>query len=73
LTLHPVTYMDATYKNYLKMSVEEAKADLQVLAKEIKKYGGNLVAIWHNESIGDYKDWKGWVNLLDFTLALNKN
>ena len=73
LTLHPVTYMDATYKNYLKMSVEEAKADLQVLAKEIKKYGGNLIAIWHNESIGDYRDWKGWANLLDFTLALNKN
>lgn len=60
--------MDGTYKDYLKMSVNDAVQDMLALRKEIQIHGGELIAIWHNETISDTGKWAGWRTLLEETI-----
>jgi hypothetical protein len=68
LTLHPLAYMEGTLKDYMNLSVDEAKEVVQELVGEVKLHGGNFICLWHNETIGDYGSWKGWTDVLEFTL-----
>lgn len=69
LQLHPFTYMDVSVQKYLAYSLEQAKEEIKGVMDEVKRFGGDFVALWHNETIGDYGQWKGWKSVLDFTLA----
>ncbi|PHR46583.1 MAG: hypothetical protein COA32_10595 [Fluviicola sp.] len=70
--LHPFTYMDGTLNEYQGLSIPEAKKKVGELATEVSKYGGNLIAIWHNETIGDYGKWDQWSDVLEYTLSFQK-
>jgi hypothetical protein len=72
LILHPFTYMDGTLNEYQGLTITEAKSTVEKLANEIEKYGGNLISIWHNETIGDYGKWEGWSEVLEYTLSFQK-
>lgn len=72
LNIHPFAYMDGTLNEYLKMSPEEAQEKIVELFMETKKYGGDFIFIWHNDTINDYGHWKGWSNVLEFTLRLRE-
>lgn len=69
LILHPITYMDGTLNEYQGLTINEAKVKVNQLANEIKKYGGNLISVWHNETIGDFGKWEGWSEVLEHTLS----
>ena len=60
LRVHPFAVMDATLKYYLKLSPEESLPKIQSLIEEVKKVDGTFISLWHNESLSDYKQWKGW-------------
>ena len=70
LSIHPFTYMDGTLNEYMKLSVEESKDMIVQLKAEVKRYGGDFVMIWHNETIGDYGRWKNWKSVLDHSLKM---
>lgn len=70
LTVHPFIYMDGSFREYMKITIEESKVKVGELYKEVKHTGGDFVFIWHNETIGDYNNWKGWSALLDHTLNI---
>jgi len=68
--IFPFVYMDGTFHEYLDLTIEESKTVVSGLANEVTRYGGIFSFIWHNETIGNTPKWKGWSELLDYTLAL---
>ncbi|TNE53626.1 MAG: hypothetical protein EP338_10270 [Bacteroidetes bacterium] len=73
LRVHPFAYMDGTLNEYMRMDPVQAKELIQKLYLEVKKYGGEFICIWHNETITDFGSWKGWNEVLEFTLKLEEN
>ena len=69
LKLHPISYMDGTLNEYMELNIDEAISLVKMLKSEVQNYGGNFVALWHNETIGDYGKWKGWSRVLEETLT----
>ncbi|HEU4717665.1 MAG TPA: polysaccharide deacetylase family protein [Bacteroidia bacterium] len=60
LRVHPFTVMDATLNLYLKLTPEEAIAKIKLLNEEVRKVNGTFMSLWHNETLSDEKEWKGW-------------
>lgn len=66
--IHPFSYMDGTLKDYLKLSVEQSKKEINELIVEASRFGGDFIIIWHNETISEWHDWKGWSELITYTI-----
>ncbi len=58
LKIFPVTCMDATFIHYSKISAEKSLFAILNLMKEIKKVDGTFIPIWHNNYLGEHKNWK---------------
>ena len=65
LTIHPFAVMDATLKYYMKLSPEDSLVHMKSLINEVKKVNGTFISLWHNESLSDYKQWKGWATVFE--------
>jgi len=68
LKIHPFAYMDSALKDYLKLTIEDAFEEVERLIKEVKLVGGTFSFIWHNSSINNKGEWKGWKSLLDYSI-----
>jgi hypothetical protein len=73
LRIHPFAVMDATLKYYLKLSPEESLQKIQSLIDEVKNVNGTFISLWHNESLSDYKQWKGWRNIFEEMIKMAVN
>jgi hypothetical protein len=60
LIIHPVSLMDVTMKDYLRLSTVESREKIADMIKTIKSVNGEFVSLWHNESLGDTGRWEGW-------------
>jgi hypothetical protein len=60
LRIVPFAYMDGAFKHYMNISPQEAEGIIANLAKEAKAVNGQMVSLWHNESLSDFVSWKGW-------------
>jgi hypothetical protein len=52
--------MDATLNLYMNLSPEAAVQKVKELVDETRKVGGVFISLWHNETLSDEKQWKGW-------------
>jgi hypothetical protein len=60
LKIHPFAYMDVSLKNGLKLSPQQALEEIKKLNDEVKKVKGEMISIWHNESLSNKREWFGW-------------
>jgi hypothetical protein len=60
LKVIPFQIMDVTLQQYLNLSPVEAIQQIEKMCKSIKSVGGVFTVLWHNESLSEWKQWKGW-------------
>jgi len=68
LTIVPFQYTDAAYQKYKRYDPSEAIESAGRLIKMTKEVGGLFVSVWHNTSLTDMGEWKGWRQLFEYTL-----
>ncbi len=75
LRLYPFAYMDVSLNTYLKLDVEDAKKIVSKLIDITYKYNGVFIPLWHNSTLCNCKEWKGWREVFEHTLREidNKN
>jgi len=69
LTLVPFMLMDGTMKDYLKISPDEAIRRAHGLIDEVRAVNGTFVTLWHNQSVNDLEEWKGWKRVYEEIVA----
>ena len=70
LTVHPFAVMDGTLNNYLKLSPEQAVEKVKGIIQEVKNVKGEFITIWHNETLSDWREWKGWRDVYEKIIKL---
>ncbi len=60
LRIIPFQVMDGTLNYYMKLKPEEAWHEIEILMKEVKSTGGIFVPVWHNETLAETPEWKGY-------------
>jgi hypothetical protein len=63
LILHPFTVMDGTLNQYMKLTPEQANLKIGELILEVKKVGGTFMPLWHNSTLTNEDEWKGWLDV----------
>jgi hypothetical protein len=60
LKLFPITYMEGSLGEDLKLTPSDAQNKIDSLTETVKQYKGCFVCIWHNHTINNQFFWKGW-------------
>jgi len=60
LGIHPFCFMDTAAFYHLHYSPAQALHELFQLAEVVKKVNGEMITLFHNESLGTDRQWKGW-------------
>lgn len=73
LTIHPFTYMEGAFKDYLNLSINDTVKEIEKLTDAVKNVNGHLITLWHNESVSNQDRWTGWRKVFENTIdyALN--
>lgn len=69
LKVHPFAVMDATLRRYLQLNPSQAFELICTLMGHVKAVNGTFYSLWHNESVSDAEEWKGWKTLYEKMLA----
>jgi hypothetical protein len=72
LKIIPFQVMDATLYKYKNLDPSAAMVVVLKLINETRKAGGQFVSIWHNTSLLDNADWKGWREVFEYMLQNQK-
>ena len=63
LVILPLAVMDSTLASYLKLSPKKAFGIISKLVDEVATTGGTFVSLWHNDTLCNCRQWKGWQGL----------
>jgi len=63
LQIHPFAIMDGSLRDYLKVDPKTAKQMISNIISEIKQVNGQMISLWHNESLSGVDKWQGWVEV----------
>jgi hypothetical protein len=73
LLVHPFPAMDTTLRKYMRLSPDEAKNELDKLVSRIQAVGGDFISLWHNETLTNVGEWRGWRDVFEHCLKLGKS
>jgi len=60
LRLHPFITMDSAFIDHLNLNPEQAMEEAGRLFGKVKQFGGEAIGIWHNYSLSEKGQYKGW-------------
>jgi hypothetical protein len=72
LMVIPFHVMDRTLLTYLNHTPEKAITEFEHYTRIIKSVGGTFVCLWHNDSMSDHGEWKGWKRVFERMIELNE-
>lgn len=72
LTIYPFQVMDTCLYQYMKLNPAQALLKIGDLVEEVKKVNGTFISLWHNESLSEWKGWRGWSHVYRQLLAIAK-
>ncbi len=70
LLIHPFAFMEGVFKQYKPTTTKEILAAVAPMIEEIKQLNGTFICIWHNESLGTSRQWRGWRDVYEKMIAL---
>ena len=70
LTIHPITLMDVTMKDYLRLTGEQSLEMIGNLIRTVKSVNGEFISLWHNESLMGTGRWLGWRRIFEEMVKL---
>lgn len=76
LMIHPFQVMDVTLLRYMKLTPDKAKLKIQKLRATAIKYNIPFPILWHNSSLVESGEWKGWRKVYESAiqpLKINKH
>jgi len=71
LRVHPFPIMEATLKFYMKIKPEDVVKTVQGCVDEVKRVDGTLITLWHNETMSNWREWKGWQNVYEEVVKIS--
>ena len=72
LKIIPFQVMDGTLFQYKKLDPLSSREIILKLIHETRKVGGLFVSLWHNTSLLETPEWKGWRELFETTLQMQQ-
>jgi hypothetical protein len=70
LKIIPFQVMDSTLYDCKKLDPGSSKEVILNLINETRNVGGLFVSIWHNTSLLDNEEWKGWREVFEFIVKV---
>jgi len=71
LFVYPFAVMDGVLKDKMHMTPVEAIEYLKRLIDTIRQNGGWWIPVWHNHSISDDNEWRGWTDVYEQMLEMS--
>ncbi|HYJ63239.1 MAG TPA: polysaccharide deacetylase family protein, partial [Parafilimonas sp.] len=69
LRLYPFVFMEGTLNDIMKMNIQEAKQVITKLVDVIKEYHGLFIPLWHNSTLSNIDEWKGWREVFEHMIS----
>jgi len=70
LKIHPFCISETSLRFKHHASPQTVESIAKPLIDEVKKYNGELVTIFHNDTMGSAQDWQEWVGLYETIVKL---
>lgn len=65
LVIHPVTFMEGIFAQEKNLLPQHAVSEIEQYIDTVDQYGGQFIAAWHNHTITDQGNWKGWKEVFE--------
>lgn len=72
LKVYSFQVMDGTLNEYMKLNQQEALEIIRKIADSVKRVNGTFITLWHNESVGEQRFWKGWSGVYEEMIKICK-
>ena len=71
LRIIPFQVMDRTMHSYMKLKPDEARREIEYYFETIANVGGYFVTLWHNTSLSNEGEWKGWKEVFEKMIEMS--